>query len=94
MSSGFRVDTAVLGAKSAAIQALVPELQSLLAQHNHQMQSLFAVWKGQSATGFSGVHVNLTTSFQQLHANLGQIGTNLAANNTNYVAADVNSTPQ
>jgi WXG100 family type VII secretion target len=90
----FRVDTAVLAAKSAAIQALVPELQSLLVQHSAQMQNLFAVWKGQSATGFQGVHVDLHQSFQQLHANLGQIGGNLAANNTNYVSADVNSTPR
>jgi WXG100 family type VII secretion target len=90
----FRVDTAVLATKSAAIQALVPELQSLLTQHNAQMQNLFALWKGQSATGFQGVHVNLHQSFTQLHANLGQIGTNLAANNTNYVTADVSSTPR
>jgi WXG100 family type VII secretion target len=89
----FRVDTAVLSAKSAAIQALVPELQSLLTQHNAQMQNLFSVWKGASATGFQGVHTNLHTSFQTLHSNLGQIGVNLGANNTNYVSADVNSTP-
>ncbi|HXM54606.1 MAG TPA: WXG100 family type VII secretion target [Candidatus Dormibacteraeota bacterium] len=90
----FRVDTAVLAQKSAAIQALVPELQSLLAQHHAQMQNLFTVWKGQSATGFQGVHVNLHQSFQQLHQNLGVIGQNLGVNNANYLNADVASTPR
>ncbi len=90
----FRVDSAVLAAKSAAVQALVPELQSLLTQHASQMQTLFTVWKGQSATGFQGVHTNLHQSFTTLHQNLGNIGGNLAANNTSYLSADLNSTPR
>jgi WXG100 family type VII secretion target len=92
--SGFNVDTDMLGQKSQAVQALVPQIQQQLTQLNAQMQQLFSTWQGQSSTGFQRLHSQWHTSYVQLNQNLNTIGTNLAANNRNYIGADVASTPR
>jgi uncharacterized protein YukE len=88
----FQIDHAVVAQKAARIQALLPELQQLITQHQGHVDTLMTVWKGQSATGLTGVNTQVVQGNNQVHLDFDAFGRNLAENVANYVNADVAST--
>lgn len=90
----FRIDSAVVAQKAAQIQAMLPELHQLITQHQNHIDTLMTVWKGQSATGTHTVNGQVVQGNNKIHQDFHAFGQNLAVNVTNYVNADVASTPR
>lgn len=90
----FHIDSAVVAQKAAQIQALLPELQQLITQHQGHIDTLMTVWKGQSATGTHAVNTQVVQGNNKVHLDFHAFGQNLATNVANYVNADVASAPR
>jgi WXG100 family type VII secretion target len=91
--AGFDVNTQVMNKGAEAVKSDVAAFQKKAAELNQAMEDMFKQFEGRSATGFSGLHHDWQTSYQQLTKNLQIISDNLGTTSKNYVTADMGNTP-